>query len=136
MKKIPRFIARTPIFLTKKDTRYKHYVTQLKKTGISDTELWNLDYTIACFILPRLKLFRSNMFGYPVISECYYSNDVNFSNKTCSNNNRKLWKKYLDKMIYSFNKITTDYSYNNDRINKKIQEGLDLFAKYFSSLWQ
>lgn len=39
----------------------------LKKQGlyVNPKETWNLDYTIAKFVLPRLKLFKKLNNGYP-----------------------------------------------------------------------
>ena len=95
-----------------------------KKKGLSKvtiSELWGLDYTLAKYILPRLIKFKENAEGHP-------------SNIT--------WEEYLvvlNKMIWSFDYIIKDDSgldfgelkKNDDRC----QEGLDLFAKYFRSLW-
>lgn len=80
---------------------------------IDPKELWNLDATIAKFVLPRLKLFKENLNGYPA--------DLSFEK----------WGEILDKMIYSMEKV---YKNCTDE-DVKIQEGLDLFAKYFRSLW-
>ena len=43
----------------------------------------------------------------------------------------------MDKMIYSFGVIMNDGLFdidNKDELNK-IQEGLDLFAEHYTSLW-
>ena len=45
-------------------------------------------------------------------------------------NNIEEWHEVVDKMIYSFEQIEKDSS---DRV--KIEEGLQLFAKYFEDLW-
>lgn len=134
MKKIPEFRAKVPMYLTKKDKRYKHYAKQLKKTGFCDTELWSLDYTIASFILPRLIRFKKIKHGFPIFNECYDKGDVNLSDKQSSTKNEELWNSCLDKMIFAFTEISTDKS-DFDRDDKLIQEGLDLFAKHFRGLW-
>ena len=41
------------------------------------------------------------------------------------------WHEILDKMIYSFDEILKDDSTDQD----KIQEGLELFVKYYMNLW-
>lgn len=61
----------------------------------------------------------------------------------------KEWNDILEKMIYSFNEIENDYK-DELKINgmtpqdwldihkmykTRIQEGLDLFAKYYEALW-
>lgn len=96
--------------------KYKHRI----KYGFFDEETWNLDYTMAKFILPRLKRFREVVKRYPPELKSLDE-----------------WQKTLDKMIWSFESIVNEY----DNVvldleqNKKQQEGLDLFSKYFTALW-
>jgi len=47
------------------DNRIPIFINQIKERGFDSTELWNLDYTIALFILPRLKVFREAEAGHP-----------------------------------------------------------------------
>jgi len=101
----------------KKDKkRKKKLQKELKENGFDNSECWNLDNTIAQFVLPRLKNFRENLHGYP------------------SNLTEKKWDKILGKMIYSFENIVHSDVYV-DKDYKKIQKGLDLFGKYFQNLW-
>ena len=44
------------------------------------------------------------------------------------------WNGVLDKMIYSFGKIMEDDYFDNEEW-ERIQEGLDLFSKHYTSLW-
>ena len=103
----------------------------LKKNGlyVNPRDTWSLDYTIAKFVSPRLKLYKKLTIGYP----CEFS-DIS------------QWYDILDKMIESFDLILNDdgsidiNEYDNwkeiaKEKNNKIQEGLDLFAKYFRGLW-
>jgi hypothetical protein len=50
----------------KKDKRQKLWKKQRDERGFDDTELWNLDVTMAKFILPRLAAFhkQSPVYGY------------------------------------------------------------------------
>lgn len=106
----------------------------LKQQGlyVNPKETWNLDYTIAKFVLPRLKLFKKLNNSYPGIEGM---------------ETEEKWDKALDKMIWSFEQVTNDYEvyesidykdsdwmdqYNE--LNDKIQEGLTLFAKWFRHL--
>ena len=45
------------------------------------------------------------------------------------------WHNIIDKMIYSFEIIANDDIVTQMNRKKEIQEGLDLFAKYFMDLW-
>lgn len=105
------------------------YKRQRLERGFDDTELWNLDYTFAKFVLPRLKRFKEVNQGYP--SSITY----------------EVWDEYLDKMIYAFENIDyDDKSYDGvewynmpqearDAVVDKVNEGLDLFRKHYFSLW-
>lgn len=136
----------------------------LKKHGqyIAPKELWNLDYTVAKFVLPRLIKFKENSLGFPGYDEADTMNK---------------WQDILQKMITAFEYIVTDddwwvddprYDYSDgihieidkdkktlfhfriddwakeiennrdteqDRRNEAIKEGLELFSKYFRHLW-
>lgn len=88
----------------------------------TNEELWSLDVTIAKFILPRLKRFKKTTDAHP--------NSLD-ENK---------WDAILDKMIFSFDFIATDKMWKienmkDEKMWKKVNEGLELFAKWFNSLW-
>lgn len=90
--------------------------------GFSDCDLWNLDFTLAKYILPRLIKFKKiNRMSYP---SCFKSSEE--------------WHNILDKMIFSFNYIANDRNSDLKNIlkdSKKVQKGLELFGKYFQGLW-
>ena len=93
---------------------------QLKKLGkyVPSKDTWNLDLTIAEFVLPRLELFKKVVDCYP-----YHFNSI------------EEWYEVLDKMIESFYLIKNS-SYKTFTENKeKIEQGLDLFVKYYHDLW-
>lgn len=106
----------------------RHYKRFLYKrlNGFYEEDLYNLDKAIADFILPRLTEFKKHSYCYP---GCYNS----FSD----------WEIDLDKMIFSFSLISSEFvDYLKDipheemvRLNKKKAEGLHLFAKMVESLW-
>ena len=105
-------------------------------------ELYDLDVTIAQFILPRLMVFKKH---------CERTPRVNMTQEE--------WNEILDKMIYAFERIacqteedTPEYKayikaiWNNEEdladlkraakaSLKPISEGLSLYHKYFRSLW-
>ena len=97
---------------------------QLKKAGhyVDPKELVNLDITIAKFILPRLKSFRKMAYGYPALPGYSYAQ----------------WKDDLGKMIDAFEIISSDDWPSNELIGSNreiVDEGLDLFNKFYLSLW-
>lgn len=91
----------------------------------SDEETWSLDYTIACFALPRLKRFKEIKKAYP--------HDMTIEQ----------WDEILDKMIFSLEDIIKEVEGEfPDGDSKQLvnhysnrQEGLSLFGKYFDHLW-
>lgn len=124
----------------------------LKQRGlyVNPKETWSLDITFAKYIIPRLKKFKELNNGYPGTEE------VNTPEK---------WDEALDKMIQAFEYVIDldeywlddpryDYTdimfgdnkefYEKIKENKitedirrlaAINEGLQLFAKYYMNLW-
>lgn len=93
---------------------------QKKIRNVSYKDVIDLDITIAKFILPRLKFFKKKVLGYPL--------ELTFEE----------WKAIIDKMILSFSLILDDseaYKKCNKEEEDKIEEGLQLFTKYFQDLW-
>ena len=109
--------------------------------GFDDTDMWCLDYTIAKFVLPRLKYYRKlNRPGFPILIT--NENDIGLDKDGgYSDEGMKIkmdeWNSYLDKMILAFETILNDNwlpdTYKEDQ--KIIEEGMLLFAKYFQGLW-
>lgn len=85
------------------------------KLGFNPEELWNLDQTIADFVLPRLYQFNLNKNGYPYPCE---SMDE--------------WDAIIDKMILAFQLVKDHYPMER---KSEVDEGLKLFAEYFGALW-
>jgi len=97
--------------------------------GWNDSDCWNLDVTIAKFIIPRLKRFKEIKYEYPaefIINDRYtWNTEASAINK---------WNEILDKMILAFDLEIKKC--NGEKVDEeKIKEGLELFAKYYSKLW-
>lgn len=92
-----------------------------KNLSIPNSEIWGLNYTLAKYILPRLKRFKEVCCSYP----CELTETE--------------WKEILNKMIWSFQYIIKNDESNElleiMKENEQCQEGLNLFAKYFRNLW-
>ena len=83
-----------------------------------DSEIWVTYQVIANFIAPRLRAFKSYpLHGYPA-----------------SMNSEKQWLTALQKMIDAFVILGRDTSPHDDE-EAIIEEGLDLFRKYYRDLW-
>ncbi len=108
----------------------KYFLQRLAR-GFSDKECWCLDTTIAKFIIPRLRRMKE-------IGQSYPPDFKSFTK----------WCDALDKMIWSFEFVLRDYGSDDyDFKNKdgwelkqkmrmeRYTEGMQLFAKYYNSLW-
>jgi len=107
--------------IDKKDKREKKFAKQRLSRGFDDSETWSLRDTIANFILPRLKRFKKVQRAFPA--------DITAEE----------WDSIIDKMIISFemvkrDKWDVDLSKAREQL-KKIDEGLNLFAKWYLDLW-
>lgn len=124
---------------------------QKKVRNVSYKDVIDLDITVAKFILPRLKFFKKKVIGYPseltiekwkaIIDKMILSfslilndsepdfGDLNFHTEKTDNGH---WK-----MIKDPNSTFDTEAYMKWHIDRaaKIEEGLQLFAKYFQHLW-
>ena len=83
------------------------------REGFDDENLYNLDCNICDIIAPRLKRFKELEPGCPC--------DMSFEE----------WQGILDKMIWSFENYRNSDEIDENRVN----EGFDLFHKYFQNPW-
>jgi hypothetical protein len=109
----------------------KEYFKAFKNTyGFSPTEVWSLDYTIARFVLPRLIYFRDNLNGCP---SSFIEDPLN--SESCNAGHEK-WEEALNKMIKAFYLLANyDWFDYRQKDRETIKEGLELFAKHFTNLW-
>lgn len=98
------------------DKRIPHLLKQRKEQGFDYTETWNLYGTIASFSLPRLKEFRRQLAGVPM------------------GLTKEEWIKILDDIVAAFELIHADNFHDKKNI-KIVDRGLNLFKKWFFSLW-
>jgi len=110
------------------------------KVHIDEYDMWDLDHTLALIILPALKQLKATRNGHP----CGILPDPNGETelgKPCGNCGcEKEWDIILDKMIWSFEQVLDDDILVHapdayKAYQKKVQEGLELFGKYYQSLW-
>ena len=110
---------------------------------IDNFDCWSLDYTLARIIHPALIRLKETKHGYPELWEdgmvTHHNWDrhlhFDFIDEDIETNYLiDKWNGVLDKMIYSFGKIMEDAYFDNEEW-EKIQEGLDLFSKHYTSLW-
>ncbi len=101
------------------------YWWQRRTRGFGDDDLWNLDHTIAEFVLPRLTAYRNSFGGMPA---CYSADE---------------WRSKLDEMIWSFEYITREWDdelvmqsvEEVDQETERCRQGLEAFGYWFRALW-
>ena len=82
-------------------------------------EVWNTDNTISQLIVPRLQVFKAlDKHGHP----------DGFKDM-------REWNNTIQKMIDAFEVMKYVQSLNTDDEKRTVEEGLDLFCKYFRNLW-
>ena len=96
-----------------KDPRYKLD----KELGFAQSETWNLYYSLALEIYPRLCYFREQTLASPIEVD-----------------SKEEWDEILGKMIHAFKLILTDDRRDDEKF-KEVEEGLRLFAKWYFALW-
>lgn len=109
----------------KKDYSIERHESERKNQGFSEYDWWNFNNYIAWVNINALEKFKTGA-GHPVTDECQSMED---------------WIAILDKMINGF-KAYLDYEVTEDLTAKKwedtkktMDEGLGLYAQYFSALW-
>jgi hypothetical protein len=126
--KLSKWTLDAPLICDPSDKGYKKHVEELNRTGISSDETWNLDVTMAEFILPRLKLFKKLTNTFPSKFQELYSGSEDEAVEE--------WNKILDDMIYSFEMISRRWEIDiNKEEQDKIDDGLEKFASWYHHLW-
>lgn len=82
-------------------------------------DIWNTDNTIAQLIMPHLQAFKAlDKHGHP----------DGFKEM-------REWDNTIQKMIDAFELMKYVQSLNTDDEKRTVEEGLDLFCRYFRNLW-
>ena len=113
---------------------------------IDDFDVWSLDYTLACIIHPALIRLKETKHGYPelwedaMVTHHNYDRQLHFYFIDEEVETKYLidkWNVIMDKMIYSFEQIVKDklFDITDQKQLDEIQEGIDLFAEHYTSLW-
>lgn len=120
------------------------YFIQRGKNGVADCDMWNFHDYLCEIIPPALRKLAHNNFGCP--SEFW---EADARNDECHK-----WSEALETMAQGFeaaqsisnmsyyNTIKTENGYTREIDNEKVklltekyENGMDLFRKYFLSLW-
>ncbi|MBP2619730.1 hypothetical protein [Chryseobacterium jejuense] len=108
-------------------------------------EKWDLKYSIAEFIVPKLEAYKSevendNIMSIPLWIEEYnlpftLDQNIEYSEEEISLINKE-WVIILEKIIFSFKSLLIPPNEMDfDELQKIQNEGMLLFAKYYFNLW-
>jgi hypothetical protein len=133
------FVHTLPTKTKKERKRVKGYLRQLKKYGFDWTESWDFGpTTITSFIYPRFKAFR-HTWKRSVLKNKDREEWKAEHNKGVKELNRDIELAYRAfKIIYKseVKKSRKDkWSILQDKNNKKVQKGLQAFARVYLCLW-
>lgn len=111
---------------------------------MEDWEKWDLKYTIAEFIVPRLIAYKAevennNITSIPLWIESdnlpfILEQDKQYSTEEIHLINKE-WAKILDKILFPFQSLLSLDDINFEDVQKKQEEGIYLFSKYYFNLW-
>ena len=96
------------------DERHEMWRKQREEYGFDEREIWDLKIVISAFLFPRLRMFAGSFNSYPL------------------GLTPLSWTEAVDKMAHAFERIVKDDSEDQW---EEVEEGLDLFRKYFFHLW-
>tara|TARA_R110002051_G_scaffold235356_1_gene296832 strand:+ start:379 stop:774 length:396 start_codon:yes stop_codon:yes gene_type:complete len=125
---------------------------ELIEEDVKEEELWDLDGTLTDYILPRIIAFRKmERHGYPSNSHfiAEYPSDMDLdtiAELEANPNEEKLaaaeacaiadWENALHKIEMAFTLMSKKESFERTETEqKKVQIGLELFAKHYEHLW-
>lgn len=123
------------------DKRWEEYKQQRLEQGFDNSELWNLDSTIARFIAPRIKEFGKHTVGVPGKIYWKYTGKDYIDNEEANKLAQDEWDEILDEIIWTFenyehepSSYMPNYKEEYEKYTNRIANGLKLFAEYFGCL--
>lgn len=105
-------------YIFKRLKRKIKFLYQKITRGFNDEEIWNLDTTIANFVIPRLKAYKESC-GLISLPPDLTSEE---------------WTNIIDDIIYGLEASVTEDEVE-DRDWVRVNNGLELFGIYFRDLW-
>lgn len=123
---------------------------------IHDHDVWDMDRTLAAIILPMLRKLKETAHGSPFL-DVFSQTSTNWDQHCFDfyaegdglawETGHSQWNDIMDKMIWSFEQLQPGVVWEDQFFENgydetgykeyaaKIQEGLDLFGKYYRNLW-
>lgn len=111
-----------------------------RKIRIDDWDVWSMDYTLSLIILPMLKKFKEGKLTIAFVDMEDVPEELRSEVKELDGGyNDDRWNYVLDEMIWTFERISSDFEDEDFKNQKKndarVKNGLRLFGKYYQSLW-
>ncbi len=135
----------------KVDIKYDKKNNKIKKlVKIHREDTFSLDYTLSFVILPALKKYKEIAFEKIIWTspefwpDGWFDREFAFDPKDRPNKKeknaankyaKKKMEEVLDKMIFAFDHINNGEGWLSSEHDGKVQEGLELFGKYYRGLW-
>jgi len=124
--------------LVKEGENYEAFHKRLKESVPDSAEIYSLDHTLACFMLPRLKSLKQHFKDHPRWTKEKWEENPTEENKMFYEKYRD-FNEALNKMIFTFNWYSSDrrweYDGQDEEWNKRIREGLDALTEWYEALW-
>lgn len=110
-------------------------------------DTWSADYTLALIILPVLKQLRATKHGSAMVDDKDVPKHLRSTNAPpkehsfgVDENLHARWDWALDEMIWTFEQLTDPedkdlFGDETKKRDKRIENGLRLFGKYYRGLW-
>ena len=120
------------------------------KVQVDKWDTYSADHTLALVILPVLKQYKENNSGSPVVDNEDVPEHLRIPEGQefeMSDKWEPRWNYVVDEMIWAFEHLVSDEwegeFFANDtpdmeglgKVNKRIDNGLRLFGKYYRGLW-
>lgn len=100
------------------DERQEQWKKEREIYGFDEKDIWNLDYTFALWIYPRLKMYQKYNCGFP------------------SNMTKDSWNNILQEMIDGFEAYLLDDLYpKKEDTCEKFNKSMKLFSENIGDLW-
>ena len=110
---------------------------------IHDYDTWSMDYTLSRIIHPMLVKFKADAMSFPTtLDQRDLPETLQMSENVSEEDELALyeaqWNWVLDEMIYGFDRVRGDFQdgHSESEEDKRMQNGFELFGKYFTHLWR
>jgi len=115
------------------------------RVHVDPWDTWSADYTLAHVILPVLEQLRDTNHGYFLVDPKDVPRELKPTKKELDHYRKtmetdsKAYDRYewvMNEMIFAFrSKVKDEGDWENEATLKRIQNGFELFGKYYNALW-